>query len=286
MEADSHLGVANRLAAPLAGRVALAFPLAGRSGRRYLVSGRPVSRAVASATRTAGRRAFGIAARRHRRAGGRRAARARAASTSPPSDAFGDGSPIEVIHVAGAGQVDGVRELLAAHGAGAALPPVRISGQLPGGRGGGRPGGGALGGLRVRAGGRRAPRRCWCPTRTRPATTRPRTPAGWPRPAAPWCCRTRSAPGPRCAALVGALLADRPRLAAMADASRAAGPPGGRRRGRRRGPRARRAAVAPPPALRRGRRRALGPRPIHLVGIGGAGHERPGPAGRARPATG
>ena len=29
MEADSHLGVANRLAAPLARRVALAFPLAG-----------------------------------------------------------------------------------------------------------------------------------------------------------------------------------------------------------------------------------------------------------------
>ena len=34
MEADSHLGMANRLAAPLAKRVTLAFPLAGRSGRR------------------------------------------------------------------------------------------------------------------------------------------------------------------------------------------------------------------------------------------------------------
>ena len=33
MEADSHLGMANRLAAPLARRVTLAFPLAGRSGR-------------------------------------------------------------------------------------------------------------------------------------------------------------------------------------------------------------------------------------------------------------
>jgi UDP-N-acetylglucosamine--N-acetylmuramyl-(pentapeptide) pyrophosphoryl-undecaprenol N-acetylglucosamine transferase len=41
-EADSHLGLANRLLAPLARRVCLAFPLAGRTGKRYLVTGRPV----------------------------------------------------------------------------------------------------------------------------------------------------------------------------------------------------------------------------------------------------
>ena len=62
MEADSHLGVANRLAAPMAARVTLAFPLPGRVGPRYLVTGRPVSRAVLNATRTAGRRQFGIPA--------------------------------------------------------------------------------------------------------------------------------------------------------------------------------------------------------------------------------
>ena len=41
-EADSQLGVANRLLAPFAGRVCLAFPLDGRDGPRYLVTGRPV----------------------------------------------------------------------------------------------------------------------------------------------------------------------------------------------------------------------------------------------------
>ncbi len=41
-EADSHLGVTNRLLAPVARRVCLAFPLAGREGPRYRVTGRPV----------------------------------------------------------------------------------------------------------------------------------------------------------------------------------------------------------------------------------------------------
>jgi UDP-N-acetylglucosamine--N-acetylmuramyl-(pentapeptide) pyrophosphoryl-undecaprenol N-acetylglucosamine transferase len=41
-EADSHLGLSNRLLAPFARRVCLAFPLAGRAGERYLLTGRPV----------------------------------------------------------------------------------------------------------------------------------------------------------------------------------------------------------------------------------------------------
>ena len=41
-EADSHLGLANRLLARFARRVCLAFPIAGREGDRYLVTGRPV----------------------------------------------------------------------------------------------------------------------------------------------------------------------------------------------------------------------------------------------------
>ncbi len=44
-EADAHLGLANRLAAPLARRVFLAFPLEGRhEGAKYRVTGRPVRR--------------------------------------------------------------------------------------------------------------------------------------------------------------------------------------------------------------------------------------------------
>jgi UDP-N-acetylglucosamine--N-acetylmuramyl-(pentapeptide) pyrophosphoryl-undecaprenol N-acetylglucosamine transferase len=41
-EADSHLGLTNRMLAPFARRVCLAFPIEGRTGSRYLVTGRPV----------------------------------------------------------------------------------------------------------------------------------------------------------------------------------------------------------------------------------------------------
>lgn len=41
-EADAHLGLANRLAAPFARRVFLSFPIEGRSGERYRVTGRPI----------------------------------------------------------------------------------------------------------------------------------------------------------------------------------------------------------------------------------------------------
>ncbi len=41
-EADSHLGLTNRLLARFARRVCLAFALPGRDGRRYRVTGRPV----------------------------------------------------------------------------------------------------------------------------------------------------------------------------------------------------------------------------------------------------
>ncbi len=41
-EADSHLGLTNRLMAPFARRVCLSFPLAGREGSRYRMTGRPI----------------------------------------------------------------------------------------------------------------------------------------------------------------------------------------------------------------------------------------------------
>jgi UDP-N-acetylglucosamine--N-acetylmuramyl-(pentapeptide) pyrophosphoryl-undecaprenol N-acetylglucosamine transferase len=57
-EADSHLGLTNRVLAPLARRVCLAFPIAGRRGRRYRVTGRPV--APVNRDRDASRAGFGI----------------------------------------------------------------------------------------------------------------------------------------------------------------------------------------------------------------------------------
>lgn len=59
-EADSHLGLANRLLAGRARRVCLAFPIAGRAGAPYLVTGRPVPRAVLEGDRGAARSRFGI----------------------------------------------------------------------------------------------------------------------------------------------------------------------------------------------------------------------------------
>jgi len=41
-EADSRLGLTNRMLAPFARRICLAFPIAGREARRYRVTGRPV----------------------------------------------------------------------------------------------------------------------------------------------------------------------------------------------------------------------------------------------------
>jgi UDP-N-acetylglucosamine--N-acetylmuramyl-(pentapeptide) pyrophosphoryl-undecaprenol N-acetylglucosamine transferase len=57
-EIDSHLGVTNRLLAPLAKRVCLAFPLEGKRGRKFIVTGRPVLPSGIDAT--AARRRFGI----------------------------------------------------------------------------------------------------------------------------------------------------------------------------------------------------------------------------------
>ena len=59
MEADSHLGLTNRVLAPLARRVCLAFPLPGRDGSRYVLTGRPVP--APATDRPAARRRFSIA---------------------------------------------------------------------------------------------------------------------------------------------------------------------------------------------------------------------------------
>lgn len=59
-EADSHLGLANRLLARRARRVCLAFQIEGRGGERYLVTGRPVPKAIVEADRGAARERFRI----------------------------------------------------------------------------------------------------------------------------------------------------------------------------------------------------------------------------------
>jgi len=61
-EADAHLGLANRLAAPFARRVFLAYPVSGREGDKYQLVGRPVPRAHLGGDRESARVRFGLPA--------------------------------------------------------------------------------------------------------------------------------------------------------------------------------------------------------------------------------
>jgi len=60
-EADAHLGLANRLAAPLADRVFLAVPV-GRDGKKYRAVGRPIPAASRPVERAEARSRLGLAA--------------------------------------------------------------------------------------------------------------------------------------------------------------------------------------------------------------------------------
>jgi UDP-N-acetylglucosamine--N-acetylmuramyl-(pentapeptide) pyrophosphoryl-undecaprenol N-acetylglucosamine transferase len=57
-EADAHLGLANRLAAPLARRVFLAYPLPDRHGSKYRVVGRPIPARAQAVSQAEGREIF------------------------------------------------------------------------------------------------------------------------------------------------------------------------------------------------------------------------------------
>jgi UDP-N-acetylglucosamine--N-acetylmuramyl-(pentapeptide) pyrophosphoryl-undecaprenol N-acetylglucosamine transferase len=105
-EADSHLGLANRLLAWRARRVCLSFPISGRDGGRYLVTGRPVPDAVLRADRNSARRRFGIAgeARCLLVMGGSQGARSinlAAVEAFAESAGGGGGRDFDVLHLAG-----------------------------------------------------------------------------------------------------------------------------------------------------------------------------------------
>jgi UDP-N-acetylglucosamine--N-acetylmuramyl-(pentapeptide) pyrophosphoryl-undecaprenol N-acetylglucosamine transferase len=114
-EADSHLGLANRLLANRAQRVCLAFPIAGREGERYEVTGRPVPAAVLAAERGVARERFGVPpdARCLLVMGGSQGARsinecAIAALAERP------GRDFHVLHVSGRRDFEGLEDRLAA----------------------------------------------------------------------------------------------------------------------------------------------------------------------------
>jgi len=114
-EADSHLGLANRLLARAARRVCLAFPIAGREGERYLVTGRPVPEAVLAAGREAARERFGVApeARCLLVMGGSQGARS-VNECAIAALAEREGRDFDVIHLAGRRDFEALEERLAA----------------------------------------------------------------------------------------------------------------------------------------------------------------------------
>jgi UDP-N-acetylglucosamine--N-acetylmuramyl-(pentapeptide) pyrophosphoryl-undecaprenol N-acetylglucosamine transferase len=114
-EADSHLGITNRLLAPRARRVCLAFEIPGRGGERYLLTGRPVPRAVLEADRDRARRRFGIPAERPCLLifGGSLGARTINEAAAEAFGADGEGRGFHVVHISGTRDYPELRERLA-----------------------------------------------------------------------------------------------------------------------------------------------------------------------------
>jgi UDP-N-acetylglucosamine--N-acetylmuramyl-(pentapeptide) pyrophosphoryl-undecaprenol N-acetylglucosamine transferase len=106
-EADAHLGLANRLAAPFARRVFLAYAIEGRAGSKYRVVGRPIPTAHLGAERDAARARFGLPLDRPVLAvfGGLAGAQA---LNDFAVDAFGASGPA-VLHVSGARDYEALR---------------------------------------------------------------------------------------------------------------------------------------------------------------------------------
>ena len=106
-EADAHLGLANRLAAPLARRVFLAYDIPGRDRAKYRVTGRPVPRAHLAVDRPAARSILGLPAEGPVVALFGALAGAKALNDFAVR-AYGDGGPT-VLHLTGARDYERVR---------------------------------------------------------------------------------------------------------------------------------------------------------------------------------
>jgi UDP-N-acetylglucosamine--N-acetylmuramyl-(pentapeptide) pyrophosphoryl-undecaprenol N-acetylglucosamine transferase len=110
-ETDSQLGLANRLAAPLARAVFLAFPIDGLAPPKYRVVGRPVEPAFFTTAQADARAAYGVPADERVVAvfgGSLGAGRINAAAAAVfGGDEPRPGSPL-VLHVTGRGKLTGI----------------------------------------------------------------------------------------------------------------------------------------------------------------------------------
>jgi UDP-N-acetylglucosamine--N-acetylmuramyl-(pentapeptide) pyrophosphoryl-undecaprenol N-acetylglucosamine transferase len=111
-EADSHLGVSNRMLAPFAARVCLAFPIEGRRGAKWLVTGRPVPRGTEGGDQAAARARLGVPPDEPCLLvfGGSLGARR---LNDAALEAFGTAAPCSVLHAAGQRDYEALRTRLA-----------------------------------------------------------------------------------------------------------------------------------------------------------------------------
>ncbi len=107
-EADAHLGLANRLAAPFARRVFLAYGIPGRDGSKYRVTGRPVPADHRGVSKADGRDRFGLPADAPVIAFFGALAGARSLNDFAV-DTYGDAGPA-VLHISGERDYEGLRE--------------------------------------------------------------------------------------------------------------------------------------------------------------------------------
>jgi UDP-N-acetylglucosamine--N-acetylmuramyl-(pentapeptide) pyrophosphoryl-undecaprenol N-acetylglucosamine transferase len=107
-EADAHLGLANRLAAPFAERVFLAFPIEGLEPPKYRVVGRPIPTRADAVTNAEARRLFELPAEGPVLLvfGGSQGSRA---LNEHVVERFGDEGPA-VLHLSGERDYDALRE--------------------------------------------------------------------------------------------------------------------------------------------------------------------------------
>jgi UDP-N-acetylglucosamine--N-acetylmuramyl-(pentapeptide) pyrophosphoryl-undecaprenol N-acetylglucosamine transferase len=113
-EADAHLGLANRLAAPFADRVFLALPVHGRTDAKYRAVGRPVPTSSRAVDRGEARHRLGLSADGPVVLvfGGSLGA---ALLNDLAVDAWGDGGP-EVLHLCGERDYERLRPLVTRDG--------------------------------------------------------------------------------------------------------------------------------------------------------------------------
>jgi UDP-N-acetylglucosamine--N-acetylmuramyl-(pentapeptide) pyrophosphoryl-undecaprenol N-acetylglucosamine transferase len=115
-EADAHLGVANRLLAPLADRICLAFAVQGHEGEKWVVTGRPIAPRREGLTREEARRHFELPAEGRALLvfGGSLGART---INRASLEAFADGLPedLSVLHLTGRGDYEAAKEILDSH---------------------------------------------------------------------------------------------------------------------------------------------------------------------------